>query len=84
MWFNQRRTFQDHVKFIHNDIVKPFGIGIIQYTERFWDMQDISKYLPPHSNKGGYFEQTDWDIRDKYFNEDVIHIATKDWIPTSI
>ena len=30
--------FQDHVKYIHNDIVKPFRVGILQYPERICEM----------------------------------------------
>ena len=32
MWRKHRSTFQDHVKYIHNDIVKPFSwrIGQVQ------------------------------------------------------
>ena len=26
-------VFQDHVKYIHNDIVKPFRVGILQYAQ---------------------------------------------------
>ena len=30
-----RSVFQDHVKYIHNDILKPLRVGILHYDERF-------------------------------------------------
>ena len=32
MWRKHRITFQDHVKYICNDIVKPFRVGVLQYA----------------------------------------------------
>ena len=32
MWMKHRYVFQDHVKYIHNYIVKKFRIGILQYA----------------------------------------------------
>ena len=55
IWFDLRKsicrkhwsTFQDHVKYIHNEIVKPFRVNILHYGERVREMHDIYKYLPP-------------------------------------
>ena len=47
-----RIILQDHVKYIHNDIVKPFRVSIIQYAECICEMHDLVKYFPPHSKKG--------------------------------
>ena len=41
MWRNHRSVFQDHLKYIHNDIVKPCCVGIIRYAERFQEMYDL-------------------------------------------
>ena len=38
---------QDHVKYIHNDIVKPLRVGIIQYAKIVRDMNNLEKYLHP-------------------------------------
>ena len=32
--------FQDHVKYIHNKMVKPFRFGILQYSERVREMHN--------------------------------------------
>ena len=36
-------VFQNRVKYIHNDIVKPFIVGIRQYAKRVREMQDLAK-----------------------------------------
>ena len=33
IWRKHRSVFQDHLKYIHNDIVKPFRVGILHYVE---------------------------------------------------
>ena len=38
IWKKHWSIFQDHVKYIHNDIVKPFRVGILQYPERICEM----------------------------------------------
>ena len=35
MWRKHRSAIQYHVKYIHNDILNPFRVNIIQYKERF-------------------------------------------------
>ena len=47
MWKKHRSVFQDHVKYIHNDIVKHSRVRIIQYAERALGMNDLAKYLTP-------------------------------------
>ena len=40
---NHLIVFQYHVKYIHNDIVKPFQVVIIYNAERVQDMHDLEK-----------------------------------------
>ena len=47
MWKKHWRVFQDHVIYIHNDITKPFRIGILQYANSVREMHNLEKYLPP-------------------------------------
>ena len=65
MWKKHRSVFQDHVKYIHSDIVKPFRVVILQYTERVREMHDLEKYLPPTSMKRREFESDDWDVHER-------------------
>ena len=65
IWRKHRRTFQEHTKYIHNDIVKPFRVGILHYTELFCEMHDLANYLPPPPKKGGEYDQEYWTVWDK-------------------
>ena len=61
----QRSILQDHIKYIHNGIVKPFRVGIIQYTGRVYETHDLAKYLLPPSIEGQEYNTSDWYVRDK-------------------
>ena len=50
---------------MHNDIVKNFRVGILQYPEHVHEMHDLAKYLPPPSKKGYEYEQTYFTVRNK-------------------
>ena len=65
VWKKHRSVFQDHVKYIHNDIVKPFRVVILQYAERVREMHDLENYLPPPSIKGVSFESASWYVQEK-------------------
>ena len=43
VWKNHRSVFQDHVKYIHNDILKPSIVGILQYAECVRYMHVLAK-----------------------------------------
>ena len=45
IWRKHRRVFQEHLKYICNDIVKPFRVRIIHYTECVQEMHDLAKHL---------------------------------------
>ena len=58
-------VYQGHLKYIHSDIVKPFHVGILRYTERVQDMHDLAKQLPPLSIKGDGYESDNWKVHDE-------------------
>ena len=41
MWRNQRIVYQDHMKYVRNDIVKHSKVKILRYAERVHDMHDL-------------------------------------------
>ena len=43
MWTNHNITFQDYVKYIHNYIVKPFRVVILQNAKRVHTMHNLAK-----------------------------------------
>ena len=59
IWSKHWGTFQDHVKYIHNDIVKPFRFVIFHYSDFFHEMHNLPKYLPPPSMKVSEYDKSD-------------------------
>ena len=43
MWSKHRINYQDHINYIHNEIVKPFRVGNLQYSKQVRDMHDLDK-----------------------------------------
>ena len=58
-----RSTLQNYVEYIHNDIVKNFRVGILQYSEHTCKMHNLVKYISPTSMKGGEYDQKYWTPR---------------------
>ena len=52
MWRNHRSVYQDHLEYIHNDILKPFLVVILRYTARVQEMHNLSKQLHSPLLKG--------------------------------
>ena len=69
MWMKHRSVFQDPVKYIQNDILKPFRVDIIRYDELDCLMHNLAKYVPPRSIKGDDYDKIDWKFCDKEFSE---------------
>ena len=63
MWRNYRSVYQDHMKYVCNDIVKPFKVKILRYAEHVRDMHDLEKYLPPPLMKGESAITANWSVR---------------------
>ena len=55
-WKKHWSIFQDQVNYIHNDIVKPLRVAILQYAKRVRDMHDLEKYFPTSLIKGKSFD----------------------------
>ena len=47
MWRKHRSVYQDYLKYICNDIVKPLCVVILRYVERVHNMHDLVKRLTP-------------------------------------
>ena len=60
-----RSIFQDDVKYIHNEILKPFRLIIIHYAEYISKIHGLAKYLPPLLDKGDEYDHADWVVCDK-------------------
>ena len=84
MWKKHRSVFQDHIKYIYNDIVKLFRVGILRQAERVQEMHDLDKKLPPPWMNGESYESANWDVRDRYLSENQIRVVIKGGIPSSM
>ena len=58
-------VYQDHLKYICNDIVNPFRVKILRYAERVIEMHDLARYLPPPSIKGVRAEEDNWTVSNQ-------------------
>ena len=47
MWRKNQSVYQDHMNYVRNDIVKPFKVIILRYTERMQEMHELANHLPP-------------------------------------
>ena len=65
MWRKHKSVFQDHLKYTHNDIMKPFMVRTLYYDERIHNMHNTAKDLPPLSMKGYAYEKLDWTVHNK-------------------
>ena len=67
MWRKNRSVYQDHIKYGHNDIMKPFKVKMLRYAKRVREMHDLAKYLPQPSMKGESDMVDNWIFQNKEF-----------------
>ena len=84
MWWKHRYAFQDNVKYIHNDILEPNSLIIINYAKHVRDINDLYKYLPLPSKKEEMFDQANCKVRYCDFTKYEICVVTKYGLPASI
>ena len=65
------------MKYVCNDIVKPFKVKIIRYAKRVREMHDLLKYLPLPLMKGNSSEADNWTVRNQEFTAGEIRLAIK-------
>ena len=56
----QRSVFQNHIKYICNEIMKTFHAVVLRYAKHVQDMHELVKHLPPPSMKGGDYKSANW------------------------
>ena len=76
-WKNHQSVFQDHLKYIRNDILKPFRVVILHYAERVEEMHDLAKQLPPPLINGDSFEEYNWKVCYKELSVREIRVDNK-------
>ena len=60
MWEKHQIVYQDRMKYVYNDIVKPFKVKILCNAKRVRDMHELAKYLHPPSMKGESAMASNW------------------------
>ena len=67
MWRKHRRIYKDHLKYILNDIVKPFCVKILLCAKSIRYMHDLAKYLPPPFMKDKSAETYNYTVGNQEF-----------------
>ena len=84
MWRKHRNVYQDHMKYVRNDIFKPFKVKNFRYTKCVCGMHDLAKYLPPPLVKVKSSEAANWTVRNQEFIAVEVRLAIKDGLPKSM
>ena len=81
MWRKHHSFYQDHMKYVRNDIVKPFKVKFLRYADRVRELHDLAKYLPTPSMKGQSAIADNWKVHNQDFTASDIRLAIKDGPP---
>ena len=52
MWKNHCCVFYNHVRYVQNNITKPYKVIILKYYEQICEMFELAQYISPTSKKG--------------------------------
>ena len=77
-------VYQDHMRYVHNDIVKPFKVRILRYANHMRKMIDLANYPPPPSMEGKRSKAANWNVRNQDFTSGEVQLAIKDGLPKSM
>ena len=72
------------MKYVCDDIVKPFKVKILRSSERMHETHDLAKYLPPPSMKGESAKADNWTVCNQEFTDGEVWLEIKDGIPKSM
>ena len=84
MWRKHQSVYQDHLRYIRNDIVNPLRVKIIRYAKRVREMHYLAKYLPPPSMKGDSAKADNCIVYNQEFTASEIQLAIKDGLSSSM
>ena len=72
------------MKYVRNDIVKPFRVKILRYVERVREMHELAKYLPLPLMKEEITMTANWLFHNEEFNTGDIPLVIRDGLPKSM
>ena len=76
-WRKHQSVYQDHMKYVRNDILKTFKVKNLRYAERVREMHDLVKYLPPPLTKGESEISANWYVRNEEFTTSDTRLAIR-------
>ena len=72
IWKKHRSVFDDHLRYVQNDVTNTYKERIIKYTEFMHEMINLSQYLSPTCIKGEYYRNNECKSRYEKFLEETI------------
>ena len=72
------------MKYVCNDILKPFKVKILRYAKRVREMHDLAKYLHSPLIKGEISKADNWTVWNQEFTDSEVQLAMKDGLPKYI
>ena len=77
-------VYQDHMKYVRNENVKPFKIKTLRYSENVCEMHEIAKCLPTTLINGEIAMSDKWNVRNEEFTTSDLRFSIKDGLPKSM
>ena len=69
MWKNHHSVFGNHLRYIHNEIIKTYNIMILEYYECMYEILDICQYIYSPNKKSEEHHQAGYIAQDIKFIE---------------
>ena len=66
------------MKYVCNDILKPFKVKIPRYAKRVREIHDLANYLPPPPMKGESEMAANWSVHKEELTTGYLRLAIKD------
>ena len=64
MWENRHSVFGNHLRYIHNEIIKPYNVMIVEYYECMYEILDIFQYIYSPNSKSKEHHQARYKAQD--------------------
>ena len=63
-WETPHEVYEDHLRYLSNDIVKPLAMSVTELVLRFDRMYALKKFLPPPHKRDDDAEKANWKKQD--------------------
>jgi len=83
LWVNHHDCFEEQLRYLQNDIVKPCKMSVIESVKRVEIIFKYMPFLPPPSSKNMTYDQADWKKRNLLINKATIRHCQFHVLPES-